>query len=257
MILYFSGTGNSLAISRQLSERLGEQVMPLSLAVTSDLSQERRIGLVFPCYWFNAPRAVVEWVSRLQLSKEAYVFIIIPCGAQAGNAIWTVRKILAAKGIDVAYSHKIRVPDNSAVGFGRNPNSQVWKFDRYAGRLERIASDIASGVRRQHFAWWGVAGALCALPAVQRRTLPMLTPAVNADKCIACGICIHVCPQGNIAFCNGKAYCGDNCTQCLACVHFCPQQAVELNHKSTPQAHQYHHPKVTVDDILTKDRRPC
>ena len=115
MILYFSGTGNSLAISRQLAERLGEQVMPLNLAVKRDLSQERRIGLVFPCYWFNAPRAVTELVPRLQLPKDAYVFIVIPCGAQAGNAIWTVRRMLAAKGVEVAYSHKIRVPANMVV----------------------------------------------------------------------------------------------------------------------------------------------
>ena len=255
MILYFSGTGNGMAISRQLAERLGEQVMPLSRAVARDLSQERRIGLVFPCYWFNAPRAVTELLPRLQLPKDAYVFIVIPCGAQAGNAIWTVRRMLAAKGVEVSYSHKIRVPDNSAVGFGRNPNDQVWKFDRYAGRLERIAADIAAGVRRCHYAWWGLAGALCAIPAVQRRTLPMLTPAVNADRCIACGICAKVCPQGNIAIRDGKACCGDDCTQCLACVHFCPQQAVEINSKPTPKAHQYHHPKVTVDDMLGNNNK--
>lgn len=255
MILYFSGTGNSMAISRQLAERLGEQVMPLNLAVKRDLSQERRIGLVFPCYWFNAPRAVTELVPRLPLPKDAYVFIVIPCGAQAGNAIWTVRRMLAAKGIDVAYSHKIRVPDNSAVGFGRNPNDQVWKFDRYARRLERIAADIAAGVHRCHFAWWGLAGALCAIPAVQRRTLPMLTPAVNADRCIACGICAKVCSQGNITIRDGKACCGDDCTQCLACVHFCPQQAVEINSKPTPKAHQYHHPRVTVNDILGNNNK--
>ena len=249
MILYFSGTGNSLAISRQLAERLGEQVMPLSRAVTRDLSQERRIGLVFPCYWFNAPRAVTELLPRLQLLKDAYVFIVIPCGAQAGNAIWTVRRILAAKGVEVVYSHKIRVPDNSAVGFGRNPNDQVWKFDRYAGRLDRIAADIAAGVRRCHYAWWGLPGALCAIPAVQRRTLPMLTPAVNVDRCIACGICKDVCPQGNITLVDGKAHCGANCTQCLACVHFCPQQAVDLGHHPTPRLHQYHHPNVTVTDM--------
>ena len=249
MILYFSGTGNSLAISRQLAEKLGEQVMSLNRAVTQDLSHERRVGLVFPCYWFNAPRAVTELVPRLRLSEEAYVFIVIPCGAQAGNAIWTVQRMLAAKGIDVAYSHKIRVPDNSAVGFGRNPNDQVWKFDRYAGRLERIAADIAAGVRRCHYAWWGVAGALCALPAVQRRTLPMLTPAVNVDKCIACGICKDVCPQDNITFTDSKAHCGNDCTQCLACVHFCPQQAVELNRKPTLKDNQYHHPKVKVGDM--------
>ena len=129
------------------------------------------------------------------------------------------------------------------------PQSQVWKFDRYAGRLERIAADIAAGVRRCHYAWWGVAGALCALPAVQRRTLPMLTPAVNVDKCIACGICKDVCPQDNITFTDSKAHCGNDCTQCLACVHFCPQQAVELNRKPTLKDNQYHHPKVKVGDM--------
>lgn len=250
MIIYFSGTGNSLAISRQLAEKLNENVVPLGQAVNLDLTQEHRIGLVFPCYWFNAPRAVTELVPRLRLSKEAYVFVVIPCGAQAGNAVWRVRRILASQGVDVAYSHKIRVPDCSAVGFGRNPNDQIWKFNRYAGRLEQIAADIAAGVHRRHFAWWGAAGALCAIPAVQRRTLPMLTPMVNSDRCVGCGICTEVCPQGNIALAdNGKALCGSNCTQCLACVHFCPQQAVELNHKPTPKAHQYHHPKVTVGDM--------
>ena len=100
-----------------------------------------------------------------------------------------------------------------------------------------------------HYAWWGPIGALCALPGIQHRTLPMLTPAVNADLCVGCGICADICPQGNITLTNGKAHCGDNCTQCLACVHFCPQQAVVLNRKPTPKAHQYHHPKVTVGDM--------
>ena len=65
MILYFSGTGNSLAISRHIAEKLNETVMPLSQAVHQDLSRERRIGLVYPSYWFNAPRAVTELLPRL------------------------------------------------------------------------------------------------------------------------------------------------------------------------------------------------
>lgn len=249
MILYFSGTGNSLAIARAIAEHVGDKVMPLREAVQADLSQERRIGLVYPSYWFNAPRAVTELLPRLQLTKEAYVFIVIPCGAQAGNSIHTVQKLLENKGLQLAYSQKIRVPDNSAVGFGRNPNQQVWKFEKYDERLEHITEEIAAGTRSLHYAWWGPIGALFALPDVQRRTLPMLTPAVNTDLCVGCGICAEVCPQGNITLTDGKAQCGGNCTQCLACVHFCPQQAVELNHKPTPKAHQYHHPKVTLKDM--------
>ena len=252
MILYFSGTGNSLAIARAIAEHVGDKVMPLREAVQADLSQERRIGLVYPSYWFNAPRAVTELLPRLQLPKEAYVFIVIPCGAQAGNAIHTVQKLLVDKGLPLAYSQKIRVPDNSAVGFGRNPNQQVWKFEKYTERLERIVEEIAAGTQSLHYAWWGPIGALCARPGVQRRTLPMLTPAVNTDLCVGCGICANVCPQDNIALTDGKARCGDNCTQCLACVHFCPQQAVEINRKAVKQEFQYHHPDIKLADMVLR-----
>ena len=50
MILYFSGSGNSLAIARRLAEKLNEQVMPLRDAVSIDLTKEQRIGLVYPTY---------------------------------------------------------------------------------------------------------------------------------------------------------------------------------------------------------------
>jgi len=253
MILYFSGTGNSLAISRQLAERLQDSVMPLNEAVGRNLSQEKRIGLVFPSYWFNAPHAVLDLVPRLKLSPEAYVFIIIPCGAQAGNAIWNVGKILSEKDICISYSNKIRVPDNSAIGFGRNPNDQVWKFERYAPRLERIAKDIAAGVHRLHYAWWGPIGALCAKPFIQKRTLPMLTPEINPEKCNGCGICIKVCPKENIVKINGKAHCESNCTQCLACVHSCPMQAVELNDKPTLKERQYRHPLVKLKEMMREE----
>ena len=56
-IYYFSGTGNSLAVARDMAESLGAGLIP----VTSMLEQERAhseadgIGLVFPIYDFKPP----------------------------------------------------------------------------------------------------------------------------------------------------------------------------------------------------------
>lgn len=77
MILYFSATGNSLAIARQLAEQLSEQLMPLTEAAEMDLTTEKRIGLVFPTYDFNLPPAMPEMVSRLNLSPRSYVFTVV------------------------------------------------------------------------------------------------------------------------------------------------------------------------------------
>ena len=130
MILYFSATGNSLAVARLLAERLNERLMLLTEAVQQDWTAEKRIGLVFPSYDFNLPPALPDMISRLKISPQSYVFTVVTCGSAAGNCIWTLRRLLLKKSIELAYSHKVSMPDNSALAFGRNPNKQLGKLDR-------------------------------------------------------------------------------------------------------------------------------
>lgn len=124
MILYFTGTGNSLAVSEKIAAATGDRVLPMCEGVALDLADERPLGLVYPCYDFNTPPALRRYVEAMNISPEAYVFIVATCGAQTGNSIWTVRRILRRKGVRVPYCHKIRMPDNSALIFGRNPNER-------------------------------------------------------------------------------------------------------------------------------------
>ncbi len=248
MILYFSGTGNSLAVARHIAKATDETVMPLTEAVRMDLTAEKRIGLVFPSYDFNAPPAVRNLVPRLRLDPKAYVFVVIPCGAQAGNAIWTVRRLLREKGIELAYSHKIRVPDNSAIVFGRNPNDQKWKFTRFAGRLDTITADIRNGRRKLHFAWFSPLAWIMGTERMEQWMLRTFRPAVNETQCVGCGTCARVCPVRNITV-DEKAAIGPHCTACLACLHACPHQAIMVGEKTAPKAHQYRHPGVKLTDL--------
>lgn len=251
MIVYFSGTGNSLAIARQIAAATDDRIMPLVEAVRKDLTAEPRIGLVYPSYDFNVPPAVRSLVPRLRINAQAYVYIIIPCGAQAGNSIWTIRRMLRGKGIEVSYSHKIRVPDNSAIVFGRNPNDQVWKFTRFAHRLDTIVSDIQAGRKALHFAWWSPLAWIMGTERMEQWMLRTFRPAVNEEKCIGCGICSSVCPMRNISV-DGKAAIGPHCTACLACLHACPQQAVEVGAKTTVKARQYRHPDIKIKDLTLR-----
>ncbi|MBQ7631169.1 MAG: EFR1 family ferrodoxin [Paludibacteraceae bacterium] len=261
MILYFSGTGNSLAIARKIAEAIGEQVLSLYDAVKTDLSNEQRIGLVFPTYNLDAPIAVTQLIPRIRFPKNAYTFVIITCGAQTNNAVWTVRRLLKQQEVTVNYCHKIRVPDSSAMAFGRNPNDQAWKFDKFAPRLQTIIADLKAQKKGLHFAGFDPLGWLMSRPALQRKLAQMTTPSVNPDKCIGCGICSKVCPQKNIvlseldeptAKANAIANIGPHCTWCLSCVHFCPQQAMEVNGKSVSKPYQYHHPDIKLKDMLKR-----
>ncbi|MBR0309637.1 MAG: EFR1 family ferrodoxin [Paludibacteraceae bacterium] len=252
MIIYFSGTGNSLGIARQIASAIGDTVQALTEAVRQDLTSEDRIGLIYPSYDFNAPPAVRSLVPRLKLNTRAYVYIIIACGAQAGNSIWSIRRLLKARGIEVAYSNKIRVPDNSAIVFGRNPNDQVWKFSRFASRLQMIIADIRAGKHEHHYAQWGPTAAIMGTERMQQWMIRTFRPSVNEDKCIGCGICARICPMRNIAV-DEKACIGPHCTACLACLHSCPQQAIEVGKKATNRQYQYRHPDVKAKDLMLNE----
>ena len=235
MILHFSGSGNSLAIARRLAEKLNEQVMPLRDAVSIDLTKEKRIGLVYPTYWLDAAKPVRDLVPKLNINPSAYVFIVITCGAQTNNAVWSVRRLLGKKGIKVAYCNKIRVPDSSATGFGRNPNEQLWKFEKYEPRMKQIVDDLVNERHGTHYGGFDPFGWLLNRPGIAEKTQKATRPDTNTDKCVGCGICSKICPQGNITLVDGKAKIGNQCAMCLACLHFCPHQAMEINHKPTPK----------------------
>ena len=257
MILYFSGTGNSLGVARQLAEQLNEPLLPLMEAVGQDLTHEKRLGLVFPTYDFNLPPAVRERVSRLTISPASYVFTVVTCGGQAGNCVWSLRRLLRAKGVELAYSHKVRVPDNSALAFGRNPNNQFKKFERVPARMDRIIRDVQSERRALHYSWFSGLSWLMGVPAMEKGMLRMLHPHVNADKCTGCNTCVRVCPMENIRLtsngASGQIACvGDRCTACFACVHACPHQAISVNGRDALKERQYRHPQVKLKDLILR-----
>ena len=266
MILYFSATGNSLAVARQLAERLNERLMLLTEAVQQDLTAEKRIGLVFPTYDFNLPPAMHEMVAQLKISPQAYVFTVITCGSMVGNCVWVLRRILREKGIELAYSHKVSMPDNSALAFGRNPNNQLGKYERVPARMEQIISELQDESHTLHYSWFSLLSWLLGRPAVERGMIHYLGPKVNADKCNGCGTCVRVCPMENIQLVESiktkdrpsdlkssqVAHIGDHCTVCLACVHACAQQAISTNGKETLKERQYRHQQIKLKDLLLR-----
>lgn len=263
MILYFSATGNSLAVARQLAEQLNEQLMPLIDALGVDLTNEKRIGLVFPTYDFNLPPALRDMIAQLRISPQSYVFAVITCGSMVGNCVWVLRRILREKGIELAYSHKVSVPDNSALAFGRNPNKQLGKFARVPARMEQIIRELQTESHTLHYSWFGLLSWLLGRPTIENGMIKALGPKVNPDKCIGCDICVRVCPMKNISLVESqktkdrpsnskKALTGDHCTVCLACVHACPQQAMTTHGHETLKDRQYRNPDIKLKDLMMR-----
>ena len=60
-------------------------------------------------------------------------------------------------------------------------------------------------------------------------------PWINADDCVACGICVEECPVSAISM-NGQAAVIDEkaCIRCGKCHDICPQEAVRHDSERIP-----------------------
>lgn len=78
----------------------------------------------------------------------------------------------------------------------------------------------------------------CSNPESMRLQPEIITRDV---KCIRCGKCIEVCPQGAITIvANARTIDWERCNQCMKCAEVCPARAIE------PAGE-----RITVEDVLT------
>ncbi|MGN1355004.1 MAG: hypothetical protein ACI4V2_08850 [Alloprevotella sp.] len=81
MIICFSGTGNSAAVARRLSEATGEHIYridgwePKALPA---LAEGERLGFVFPVYGWDMPRVMRHYLEKITLpatADDTYIYI--------------------------------------------------------------------------------------------------------------------------------------------------------------------------------------
>ena len=75
MILYFSGTGNSLYVAKKLAELTGDTAVPISaIHERCQRIQDRIIGFVFPVYFGDLPEPVQEFIRQVRFQKSTYFY---------------------------------------------------------------------------------------------------------------------------------------------------------------------------------------
>ncbi len=55
---------------------------------------------------------------------------------------------------------------------------------------------------------------------------------VDTERCVGCGACIEVCPNGAIQLRQAKAWINpDLCTECKTCAEVCPQGSIQASRR--------------------------
>ncbi|OGJ86337.1 MAG: hypothetical protein A2268_01500 [Candidatus Raymondbacteria bacterium RifOxyA12_full_50_37] len=256
VLYYFSGTGNSLWAARMLARELPDaEIAPMPAPGLETVSVDAPvIGLVFPVYIWGLPARVRHFADKLKGNGSPYIFAIATNGGQVANTLVQLQQLMARNGRELASGFDLVMPSNY-IPWGSPGPRRVWE-PRCSAALEKL-SRIAGIVRSQEKRpvekgplWHRVVFTL--LYKLSHNQIPKMDKSFWVDeKCNSCGICVKICPSKNITMSDTKPVWNHGCEQCLACIQWCPRLAIQFG-KKTPRYERYHHPEITLRDMIGK-----
>lgn len=261
LIFYFSATGNSLFVSRQLA---GEEGTLLS--ISQEIHNEHpeyeaeEIGFVCPVYCFIPPAIVQDFIARSTF-KADYFFTVGTFGAHSTVFPEFVDNFAKEHGIHMNYISAIQMVDTYLPFFDIERELADPKIQRIP---ERVAAVLASINSRENYilpvshhdrmiyeGYYRSSGRDRQRPTVTRSEKIVF----STDACIGCGICTSVCPHGSWKVVDGRSVAEGDCENCLACVHNCPLKAISIiptppEPEEANRNARYRNPNVSIADLI-------
>lgn len=256
-IYYFSGTGNSYMLAKQLAAALDADVRSMTqyLRQPEEIEAEL-VGFVAPVYCLNLPPVVERFLTTVRIKNNPYLFYVADPGAMTGGSLNRAKKILAGRGLKLAAAFTVPLPDNSIV-FPSPANLKKDMLDRLPERLSTIVYDVQA--RRENTGSLG-SGEVMELVnkagwVVMENALTVKHRKLDAAKCIGCGTCAAVCPADCITMQDGKPIFGPGCYSCFACTHWCPQNAISMGFLKPGHSSRYTYPGLTAAELAAANKK--
>lgn len=251
IVFYFTATGNSLFIAKQLSD--SPLSIPQELKKTDLTYEADEIGFVFPDYAAAVPVIVREFVEKARF-KASYIFSVITFGNASVNVAEWWNDWAKAKGLHNNYINTILMVDNYLPVFDMNEQIKIDK--KTDENMAGIIGDISGHkdfIAPSEMGWF-TKEMLQGMQDMHFSQMSEQLIKLDADKCIQCTTCTEVCPRGNFSLASGGLQISGKCEFCLACVQNCPQHALSLERERNKEA-RYRHPDISLNEIKRANRQ--
>lgn len=279
-IYYFSGTGNTKAVSGMLSESLEinhcclvdmQSIESSTIDESLDrITPDDLIGIAYPIYGFGCPSNMIAFVRKLatRLQSGQRVFILQTAADFIRVNQWAgaeISDILIKSGIHIQYERIIVMPSNFFTRYSDHLNRQLYESAKR--KACHMAEELVSAIERRpakgQLGKW-----LTSLVhyGEERCGAAIFSKSLKAgDSCDRCGVCVKSCPTGNPHMTADGVRFGGSCIMCMRCVYKCHRHCItssmmnwvilndgyDLSKIAEPPAHEN---ISTIDDLKMIDR---
>ena len=141
MLFYFTATGNSLYVAKQLEND------PIS--IPQELRKANRhyisdsIGIVCPLFEFEIPKLVKSFIQESSFETD-YFYLIITYGCHHGGVAQRTQAWLESIGKKADYVHTIIMHDNALIVFDMDQQRSIEAEKQVDAHIAAIKADIRS-----------------------------------------------------------------------------------------------------------------
>jgi ferredoxin len=279
-IYYFSGTGNSLFIARELNRLLPDsELVPIVKCIKEKefVTKSENIGLVFPAHGLTIPIPVRIFLKNMNVKSAGYFFAAVTRGGSIFRGFPVISKALKKQGKSLNSGFIINMVTNDPkLSFYHDAGKE--EIDSLQAnalkKLEKIKKKIISREEYHDDDTTGVSFSKnLFLNFLLSRLIPFMTHFISplvkkyfyADSnCKSCGKCEKVCLSGKIKMIGNKPVWQKNvtCYLCYSCLNYCPAQAIQIYSKIwmksyTTERGRYLHPYATAGEIAEQKPVQC
>ena len=279
-IYYFSGTGNSLYVARELQKKIpNSSLIPIINLLNKKAAIKTNtevMGLVFPVHALTVPIAVKRFIKKADLSTTEYIFAIATRGSTFFRGFELIDRILAKKGkrLHAHFILTMGLNDPKHASYQSPDADEITSLEIIVQDKLNTIRDIIQNrkISREKdtgytvcFSYHPFINFLLEKAVLWGMAFSEYIGGVNYfyadDKCTGCGICEEICLAQKIKMKDKKPVWQKNvfCYMCYACINFCPTKAIQINSipavKSfTPTSGRYSHPYAKVKDIAMQKK---
>ena len=248
MVFYFTATGNSLYVAKQLEKE------PISIAQAIHdqqmTYQAEKIGIVCPVFGHEVPALVREFLEKATF-ETPYFYMILTYGNRHGGAAELAQNMLKEIGIHASYINVLLMVDNFLPGFDMNEQKAIdKKVDEHIKMIQEDIENekeyISPVTEKDRAAHREYLTRMANMPSNAFSNIYRIT-----EDCIGCAICTKVCPKKCFTM-NGQksVWHSEGCITCMACIHACPMMAIQMNMPEKNPKARYRNEHISICDIV-------